>query len=68
MKWKTLEQYLRDNSYPNTTAIDHSIRVEIFNDYIKFYIHPSNCGGDTMNYVLRGNLVEQDPDIIYPEE
>lgn len=64
---KTLEEYFRENSWPNTKAIDHIVRVEIAEHYVAFYVHPNGVDGDTQCYVVRGNSVEHDPRVGYPD-
>lgn len=59
----TLEEYLRKNSYPNTKAIDHVLRVEMTDNGVFFYIHPHGVGGDTENFKVEGNTLSPDPRI-----
>lgn len=69
---KTLEAYLRDAFDGKSTkrqAIDHSIRANVEADgSVTFYIHPSGVAGETLNFVVSGNLLAQDPKVTYPNE
>lgn len=54
----SLEEYLRMNAYRNDPhgIIDHSIRAIIDGDKgIRFYIHPQNVNGDTLDFWVIGN-------------
>lgn len=57
----TLEQYIRNNSWPITKTIDHVIRVLIDDDGVRFYVHPQGVDGDTENFVVNGNELSPDP-------
>ena len=53
-----LEQFLRENI--NKGQIDFSIRASIDSlGNISFYVHPANTGGDTLDFVVNGNKLEQ---------
>lgn len=44
------------NRHP--AVIDHSLRADLLlNGKIRFYIHPSNTGGDTPMFTVEGNLL-----------
>lgn len=59
---KTLEQYLRESYEAGT--FDHDIRCEVRQGgQVKFYIHPLAKDGDTLDFVVTGNLLEPDPRI-----
>lgn len=50
----TLEQYLKSNC--ERQVIDHAIRAEIGKDgNPRFYIHPANVSGDTLDFVVTKN-------------
>ena len=51
-----LESYFRENNAKN--IIDYHLRVSIENDIVKFYIHPQNIGGDTLDYEVNGNKLK----------
>lgn len=57
----TLEEYLVKNSWPNKVCIDHSLRVQIDDEGVRFYIHPSGVDGDTENFEVDGNILSPDP-------
>lgn len=53
---KTLEQYLADDI--SRGVIDHHLRASRdANGKVTFYIHPAGVDGDTMDYVVRGNVL-----------
>jgi hypothetical protein len=52
----TLEEYFRKQA----PAIDHALRVELCDGYVRFYIHPTNVGGDTVNFEVHGNELRPD--------
>ncbi len=73
MRPKTLEDYFRAQfaTYEHcgtVPVIDHGLRVEFCDGYVRFYIHPANTGGDTCNFELRGNVLSDDARITYPSE
>lgn len=51
----TFEDYLRKN-YDNI-IIDHALRAEIVDDQVRFYIHPAQVSGDTLDFVVKGNTL-----------
>lgn len=60
----TLEDYFRKQTvtynavtYP---AIDHALRMELCDGYVRFYIHPSAQSGDTVNFEVHGNELRPD--------
>lgn len=68
----TLEDYFRKQTvvyvgkvYP---AIDHSLRCEIFDGGVRFYIHPANSSGDTLNFEVHGNTLIDDPNVTRGED
>ena len=50
---KTLERYLRHNFAIG--KIDHSIRTNIVDGEIVFYIHPTNADGETLDFQVKEN-------------
>lgn len=66
---KTFENYLRDAILGKTSerpAIDHSIRADIVDGQVVFYVHPSGIGGETLSFVVKGNELAPDPRVTYP--
>lgn len=64
---KTLEQYLADDI--GRGVIDHHLRASRDADgKVTFYIHPAGVDGDTLDYVVRGNVmapnVTSDSDVV----
>ena len=50
----TFEQYLKVNCTDGN--IDHSLRAQIGSDgHPRFYIHPSNVSGETLDFVVTDN-------------
>lgn len=47
----TLEEY-----FLNSPVIDHSIRAEKHGEITKFYIHPTNADGETMDFEVDSNF------------
>lgn len=63
----TLEEYLRKNAMRQDPhpVIDHSIRCIVDLDKgIRFYIHPQNANGDTIDFWVNANKLTT----IVPEE
>lgn len=61
----TLEDYLRKQTCvlpdgKTYSVIDYALRCEFANGYVRFYIHPANCGGDTQNFEVHGNALRPD--------
>jgi hypothetical protein len=52
---RTIEDYFRTCN--SLDIIDHSLRVSISNNEVKFYIHPTYVSGDTMAFVVNGNML-----------
>jgi hypothetical protein len=48
-----LESYLRENN--SKTIIDHHLRTYIENDKVKFYIHPKDNEGATLDFEITSN-------------
>lgn len=65
----TLEEYFRKQTvvYNGTTfpVIDHSIRCELLADGVRFYIHPTNSSGATVNFQVNGNVLIPDPRVTF---
>lgn len=65
----TLEQYFRSQFVTTkdgwqVPAIDHALRCEIpTHGPVRFYIHPANVNGDTLNFEVQGNCVVPDPKV-----
>lgn len=59
----TLEEYLIANSHPNKKGIDHVLRFRMTEAGATFYIHPQNEGGDTCDFLVRGNSLSPDPNV-----
>ena len=51
----TLEEYLRADLARG--VIDHAIRAEVNGGEVKFYIHPANESGDTLDFAVAGNFL-----------
>lgn len=59
----SLEDYLAKCLNGTVPVIDHSLRSERLPDgRIKFYIHPSNVDGDTLDFVVSGNVLLRWPE------
>ena len=52
---KDLEQYFRECD--KNRVIDHALRATVSKDKVKFYIHPINANGDTLDYEVKGNAL-----------
>lgn len=52
---KKLEKYFRECNYNRT--IDHSLRATVIEDKVKFYIHPVNANGDTLDFEVIGDAL-----------
>ncbi len=52
---KNLEQYFRECD--KNRAIDHALRATVSKDRVKFYIHPINANGDTLDYEVKGDAL-----------
>jgi hypothetical protein len=53
---KKLEQYFRESD--NNGAIDHALRANGYpDDGVKFYIHPLDINGDTLDYLVVGDTL-----------
>ena len=50
---KKLEQYFRECD--KNRIIDHALRVTVSQNSVKFYIHPINANGDTLDFEVKGN-------------
>jgi hypothetical protein len=53
---QTLEQYLRDE-LANSGAIDFSLRASVSDGSVRFYIHPTNRAGMTVDFEIKGNTL-----------
>ena len=63
----SLEAFFR--KHLNKGIIDYSVRAhEKENGHITFYIHPSGCDGDTVDFEVSGLQLVPDPDISYLED
>jgi hypothetical protein len=73
---KTLEQYLTDAA--DTTTTVHVLTMKsratvtdpdgkVTTAPVRFYIHPANVNGETLDFEVQGNTLTQDPSISYAE-
>lgn len=62
----TLEEYLR-TEYADG-KIDHALRVEVSDAGVRFYIHPANRSGNTVDFEVHGNVLVGDPRVLHPGE
>ena len=51
----TLETYLRRMFSGN--AIDHAMRAHVGSAGVRFYVHPQNTSGPTLDFEVRGNTL-----------
>jgi hypothetical protein len=52
----TLEQYFRAHY---NRAVDFALRIDFdINNNVRFYIHPLNAEGETLDFSVNGNTVE----------
>ncbi len=63
----TLEEYFRTQKvtfqgvvYP---AVEHTVRVQVSDDEVTFYIHPSRGDGNTCDFQVNGNVLIQNPHV-----
>ena len=60
----TFEEYLVLNSYPNKKTPDHTLRMQVEDIGVTFYIHPHGEDGDTADFLVKGNSLLPNPKII----
>lgn len=53
---KTLEKYFRECN--KNKVIDHALRTTVTKDRVRFYIHPINANGDTLDFEVSGNILK----------
>lgn len=51
----TFENYLKSQL---DASIDFRLRAEVVEGGVKFYIHPQDVNGDTLDYLVSGNNLE----------
>lgn len=54
---KNLEKYFRECD--KNRIIDHALRAAVTQEGVKFYIHPINASGDTLDFKVQGNVLTQ---------
>lgn len=69
----TLEEYFRKQFATQRTGepyqvIDHALRCEFAEGVVRFYIHPANVSGDTVDFEVRGNVLTPDMNKHYPDD
>ena len=68
---KTLYKYLKENLLRTDPhgVIDHAIRADLRDeDVICFYIHPQDRDGETLDFVVEGNLLIPQGQAAEPED
>ena len=73
---KTFEQYLTDAA--DTTTTVHVLTMKsratatdpdgkVTTAPVRFYIHPANVNGETLDFEVQGNTMMQDPSVTYAD-
>jgi hypothetical protein len=52
---RTLEEYFKDCA--EDKICDFAIRANVYDNKTTFYIHPASVGGDTIDFILKGNTL-----------